>query len=156
VFIIYRFDCISIISSRSDLLVKETVESGENPLTCRKSLIHFYHMLYQVLWCLNPLSTNYSHRIHFVISNLKKCILLRFCIFSGVPEGEPASGLIVLEISVKIRLRQFKISRCTRDHVFMSIFSVFHVSRFRKKAIHVSRLDPFQTQIKLRPQQPRS
>ena len=38
-------------------------------------------------------------------------------------------------------------SRYTRDHVFMSIFSVFHVSRFRKKVIHVSRLDPFQTHI---------
>jgi hypothetical protein len=40
-------------------------------------------------------------------------------------------------------------SRCTRDHVFTSIFSVFHVSRFRKKAIHVSRLDPFQTHISM-------
>jgi hypothetical protein len=30
----------------------------------------------------------------------------------------------------------------------MSIFSAFHVSRFRKKAIHVSRLDPFQTQFR--------
>jgi hypothetical protein len=37
------------------------------------------------------------------------------------------------------------VSRCTRDHVFTSIFSVFHASRFRKKAIHVSHLDPFQT-----------
>ena len=43
------------------------------------------------------------------------------------------------------RIMIFHGSRCTRDHVFTSIFSVFHVSRFRKKAIHVSRLDPFQT-----------
>jgi hypothetical protein len=33
-------------------------------------------------------------------------------------------------------------SRCTRDHVLTSIFSVFHMSRFRKKAFHVSRLRP--------------
>jgi hypothetical protein len=43
------------------------------------------------------------------------------------------------------RIMIFHGSRCTRDHVFTSIFSVFHVSRFRKKAIHVSRLYPFQT-----------
>jgi hypothetical protein len=43
------------------------------------------------------------------------------------------------------RIIIFHGSRCTRDHVFTSIFSVFHVSRFRKKAIHVSRSDPFQT-----------
>jgi hypothetical protein len=45
------------------------------------------------------------------------------------------------------RIMIFHGSRCTRDHVFTSIFSVFHVSRFRKKAINVSRLDPFQTHI---------
>ena len=43
------------------------------------------------------------------------------------------------------RIMIFHGSCCTRDHVFTSIFSVFHMSRFRKKAIHVSRLDPFQT-----------
>ena len=45
------------------------------------------------------------------------------------------------------RIIIFHGSRCTRDHVFTSIFSVFHVSRFRKKVIHVSRLDPFQTHL---------
>jgi hypothetical protein len=59
----------------------------------------------------------FSGSLDFVISNLKKCILLRFCIFSGVPEGEPASGLIVLEISVKIRLRQFKILPDKRSNI---------------------------------------
>jgi hypothetical protein len=45
------------------------------------------------------------------------------------------------------RIMIFHGLRCTRYHVFTSIFSLFHVSRFRKKAIHVSRLDPFQTHM---------
>ena len=34
-------------------------------------------------------------------------------------------------------------SRCTRDHVLTSIFSIFHMSRFRKKGLSRITLRPF-------------